>query len=252
MEELMMGSYLPMDQSVSNNDRTVCQAILLVVNKSSGSGRSKSELKTIANSFKSRFETIPIRKFVIAQSHQEVTQITQGFLRRTPGPWLVISGGGSGTQRAMIQGIMTAVQKGHAALNKITHSALRLGSGNIIARHSGISPHPALALHQIDIHLAARSFIYSPIYKCQIRYSNRVVSEFGLTMAGVGHFGEVPDAVSAWRMNNQTLMNGLLHIFPLEKINTWLFFWFTLQRAFSSWASPYGFRASFPIPPPHS
>jgi diacylglycerol kinase family enzyme len=206
---------------------------LFTVNRPAGAGHSPQEVQTLETTFHKQFHSfIPHRLCEVTANHHEVRQVTQDFLRTFPGPWLLLSGGGSGTNRAQIQAVMENVVKGSIRPDDIYLGALRLGSGNIIPKHLGLPLDPLLALSKIAQGLHQADTLSCCLYRC-VSYEDHDRSQtyYGATLVGIGQFGHIPQDVAQWRQRHPRLMTQLLNHTPLETINSWQYIAFSLLRA---------------------
>ena len=206
---------------------------LLIVNRTSGAGHSALTLKSLENSFQQQFQAlIPHCLYAVVGSHEVAQQVTHDFLYAFPPPWLVISGGGSGTHRAQIQAIMQAIESGVVIPDDVYISAIRLGSGNIIPKHLGLPLEPTLALAQIAHGLCRNEMVPCAVYRCVSWDDNgRSQTHYGVTLAGIGQFGRVPQDIATWRQRHPRLMAQLLRYVPLETVNNWQYIAHSLLRA---------------------
>ncbi len=205
---------------------------LFVVNKPSGNGRTSEEIRHLQHGFHHHFAPIANRTFAITEDHEEVIQLTQNFLASAPGPWFLLSGGGGGTNRAMVQGLLTEIDKKTVRLADVRISSLRLGSGNLVPKYFGLSTEPLLGMQQIANDLFAEISADCCIYQCTFHQpNNKTRVEYGLTLGGVGQFARVPDDIKQWRNRHKQLMCWGTHRLPLEAINTFQYVLFSFIRA---------------------
>ena len=122
------------------------QSALFVVNQSSGLGRGAAEIERLHQEFDRAFAFIPPRVVEIAATHEQARQFTRNFLTTHAAPYFLLAGGGAGTSRAMLQGVMELVAEKKIQLRDVYFSALRLGSGNVVPKMLGIPADPLAAL----------------------------------------------------------------------------------------------------------
>ena len=207
-------------------------SVLLMVNQPSGNSRTIEEIERLQNAFHRAFAPIPWRNFAITTRHDEVVGLTRSFLNLSPGPWLLLSGGGGGTNRAVVQGALTEVKKGTVCSDDVQISTLRLGSGNLLPRQFGLPREPSLAMQGIANDLFAGRHSPCCVYRCIFHEPDGQTRDFyGLTMAGVGQFARVPNDIKQWRNKHVSLMQWASQRVPLEGINTFQYVAFSLVRA---------------------
>ena len=128
----------------------------LVVNKPSGNGHSAEDIEHLRAAFDDCFRWIDVRTFAVAEGHDEVVNLTRDYLAAVKGPCILLSGGGGGTNRALVQGFLKEVEAGTVGLDDVLISSLRLGSGNLIPKHFGMPRDPLEGMKRISADLDAR------------------------------------------------------------------------------------------------
>src|SRR5512134_1978195 len=118
------------------------ESVFFVLHRPSGTGHSAAEAGRLQAEFHCRFGGIACRASALAASHDDVVRMTRDFLAWAPAPSLLIAGGGGGTFRAMVQGVMECADSGLTRTEHTWVSALRLGSGNVVPKHLGIASDP--------------------------------------------------------------------------------------------------------------
>ena len=206
-------------------------SVLLVVNASSGLGRTVTELQILKQDFHNCFGSISQRTFVVTTTHEEVIQMTQAFLLFSSGPWLILAGGGGGTTRAMVQGLMNAVNNRSIPREDVHIGNLRLGSGNLLPRHFDLPPEPAVAMRAIHGDILSGRSRPCCVYRSTFHYpDNQTDNFYGVTMAGIGQIARVPADIQQWRARHPRLMRWGSHRLSLERLNTLQYMVFSLKR----------------------
>ena len=219
-------------QQKGQHKRQIASA-LFIVNRSSGAGHTRQEAKALEDLFYNQFQPfIPHCLCAVTASHDEVQQVTHDFLHAFPAPWLLLSGGGSGTNRAQIQAIMDNIERGSVRPDDIYISALRLGSGNVIPKHINLPADPILALASIADGLRQGGILPCCVYRCVCHNGHgHSQTHYGATLASIGQFSRVPEDVAQWRQRHPQLMTQLLNHISLETVNNWQYTAFSLLRA---------------------
>ena len=208
------------------------KSALLVVNRTSGTGRTPDDVDCLRTAFHHLFASIPTRIFAVTPSHDEVVRQTRDFLTSAPGPHFLLAGGGGGTNRALVQGLMEQVEKGIVRLEDVQISSLRLGSGNVVPKTFGLSSEPLEAMRAIAAGIFSGWTHPCAVYRCTLYYPDGAArSEYGITLGGLGQFARVPADIKRWKDRNASLMRRAVHIVPLEAINTAQYVFFNLRRA---------------------
>lgn len=205
---------------------------LLVVNRPSGSGRAGANLNALAQAFRGLIGPAAHPIVAVTANHDEVVECTRAFLSRHLRPWHLIAAGGGGTLRAVVQGIFESVVQGEAGLEDITLSTLRLGSGNLVARHLGVPHDPLEALRHIAEALRSSRAAACCVYRCRLFDEGRAARDrYGLALGGIGQFARVPDDIAGWKAAHPVLMRLLSRTISLERINTAQYLGFVGLRA---------------------
>jgi len=215
------------------------ESAFLVVNRPSGRGRSAEDIGRLRAAFEDCFHWIGNRTFAIAEGHDEVAILTRELLATAKGPCFLLSGGGGGTNRALVQGFLEEVESGTVCIEDVLISSLRLGSGNLIPKYFGMPRDPLEGMRCISANLDAGQARPCCVYRCTLHYPNGVTQQhYGLTMGGLGQFARVPNDIKRWRDRHSRLMRRASHVMPLEAINTLQYIAFSVLRAIRCIARP--------------
>ena len=208
------------------------QSAFLVVNRPSGNGRSPDDVGLLRSAFDGCFRWIGNRTFAVAEGHGEVVSLTREFLSAVKGPCFLLSGGGGGTNRALVQGLLEEVESGTVCLKDVLISTLRLGSGNLIPKYFDMPRDPLEGMRRISGDLDAGQAHACCVYRCTLHYPDAMIKQhYGLTMGGLGQFARVPDDIKRWRDLHSRLMRCASRVIPLEAINTFQYTAFSVLRA---------------------
>jgi hypothetical protein len=208
------------------------QSALFLLNRKSGTGRTQADVDGLEAAFHAHFARLPHRTFAVTEDHPEVTRWTREFLVSAPGPCLLLAGGGGGTTRALIQGLMEEVQWGAAGLDAVRVGALRLGSGNLVARRFGLPPDPHAGLRLIAEGLRANDVHACHVFGCDFHYPDgRRSTHYALALGGIGPFARTPDDVARARQSHRRSLRLAARVLPLETINAAQYVAFTARRA---------------------
>ncbi len=126
------------------------ERVLLVVNRASATGHGKATVDRLRATLDEALgHKVEIRVEVV-DDHSQAKEQTKTFLATSDAPALVIAGGGSGTLRAVIEGVCAGSEPGHLpGRERVRIAALRMGSGNPVARQFGVPHVPEAALKGI-------------------------------------------------------------------------------------------------------
>ena len=204
---------------MATRELTKTQSVLLIVNRPSGTGRSAADLDELRQAFETCFAPLPARVFQATDSHASVRQLTREFLRSNPGPHCLLAGGGGGTTRAVINGLLAECAPGSAALAAVRVGVLRLGSGNLIAKRLGMPVDPVAGLPMLADGLSAGRVQTGWAYRCTFHLPDGGQRlEHGLALGSLGQFARVPAEVEGWKKTHLGLLRTATRFVSLEAI----------------------------------
>src|SRR5262245_21430295 len=109
---------------------------LLIINRTAGVGQDEAIVAQLASLF--RRELVELRDVQVepVSNHADARTCAARFSTASEAPALIVAGGGGGTLRAVIEGIHDSGNTG------VRVGALRMGSGNLLARQFGVPRDP--------------------------------------------------------------------------------------------------------------
>ncbi len=213
---------------------------LCLVNRASGTGRTAADLAQLREAFDREFAAISRRAFVVTTDHADVTAQTRAFLKTAPAPHFLLAGGGGGTTRALVQGILEAADAGEVELSQVRAACLRLGSGNVVAKFLGVPADPLAGLHRLVRNLLAGQTQPVCVYRCTFSPLAGALPAplYGLTLGLFGPFARIPGEVEAWKHRHPALVRRLTRWLPLEKLTSMQYGWLGLRYALQCLLQP--------------
>jgi hypothetical protein len=193
----------------------------LVVNRTSGTGHSRAVVeklwKTLARSL-GEWDTLRVE---IVGDHPSARTCAAEFLAASDAPALIIAGGGSGTLRAVIEGLCEASPGGRPpGRERVLVGALRMGSGNPLARQFGVPHDPEAGLRGIVENLRAGRTAPCCVVRCEVgTQEGRSETRYAATMAGFGQFGRAPGDLERWHRRTSGPRAAVARIFGIERMN---------------------------------
>jgi hypothetical protein len=193
---------------------------LCIINRASGTGRTPADLEHLRETFEAEFAAIPHRAFVVTAGHAEVTAQTRAFLTASPAPHFLLAGGGGGTTRALVQGLMEAAEAGEIQLAQVRVGCLRLGSGNVVAKYLGVPADHLTGLRQVAHSLLAGHTLSLCIYRCTFlpQAGHPSAPLYGLTLGLVGPLARIPSEVEGWKNTHPARVRQITRWLSLEKL----------------------------------
>ena len=188
---------------------------LLIINRSAGTGQGESLAKRLSSLFKQGLSGLSQLKVELVSDHADARARAAGFMSESEVPALIVAGGGGGTLRAVIEGVYDTHATKHVRIG-----ALRMGSGNVVAKQFGVPSDPVSALDGLLTNLKAGRTVPCCVMRCET-WTNPGESKihYGVTMAGLGQFGRIPSDLASWHARLPALRKIASWLFGIEKFN---------------------------------
>jgi Diacylglycerol kinase catalytic domain len=178
----------------------IAERFLLVVNRSAGIGHGDAVVGRLrAMLTKLLGEQATLRVEVVAD-HPAARTCAREFLDASEVPALILVGGGGGTLRAVIEGLCDGSEEGRLpGRERVLIGALRMGSGNVLARQFGIPRDPEAGLRGIIENLRAGRTVPCCVMRCESgTRGEKTEVHYGVTLGGFGQLGRVPGDLVRW------------------------------------------------------
>ncbi len=178
----------------------VAERILLIVNRTAGIGHGRAvvdRLRAMLAELSGERVTLQVE---VVGDHPAARESANAFLTASDAPALVIVGGGSGTLRAVIEGLCEGSAAGELpGRERVRVGALRMGSGNPLARQFGVPQDPEAGLRGIIKNLRAGRTAPCCVLRCEVGMPNGSPEvHYAATMGGFGQFGRTPGDLARW------------------------------------------------------
>lgn len=178
----------------------IVERILLIVNRTAGIGHDHvvvNGLRTMLTNLVG--EQVALQVEVVGD-HPAARACASEFLDASDVPALILVGGGGGTLRAVIEGLCEGSEGGHLpGRERILIGALRMGSGNVVARQFGIPRDTEAGLQGIIDNLRVGRTAPCCVMRCEIgTHGGRTEVHYGATLGGFGQLGRVPGDLVRW------------------------------------------------------
>ncbi|MBC8324434.1 MAG: hypothetical protein H8E27_02235 [Verrucomicrobia subdivision 3 bacterium] len=175
--------------------------ILLAINAAAGTGNTPALGRNLAEILRKRLGHEHHVKLHRADGHAAIRNSAKTFARRHPEDGVIIAGGGGGTLRAVIEGV---------GMNRPDHrlrlGALRMGSGNVIARQLGMAKDPVDGVEELAAQLLHQAVAECCVIGCDLSHEEKSTGTvYGATLGGFGLFGRVPQALEDYHANHPHL-----------------------------------------------
>ena len=188
---------------------------LLMINRSAGTGQGGSVVERLSSVFKQELGGLAEVKVEMVSDHADARARAVGFISESEAPALIVAGGGGGTLRAVIEGIYDT-----DATERVRVGALRMGSGNLLAKQFGVPRNPIIALSGLLTNLKAARTVPCCVMRGETWTSsgNRQV-HYAVGMGGLGQFGRNPSDLKRWHTRFPVVHKIAAQLFGIEKFN---------------------------------
>jgi hypothetical protein len=196
------------------------QRVLLILNRAAGTGQNESTAEKLALLFKQGLPEPCDVQVKLVSDHPAARACTAEFLGESEAAALVVAGGGGGTLRAVIEGICDS--RNSAELpgpDRVRVAALRMGSGNVLAKQFGVPQEPFIAARGLLLNLKAGRTIPCCVMRCKIRASSGTAEvQHAVTLGGLGQFGRIPSDLARWHARLPMLRKAAARFFGIERL----------------------------------
>ncbi|NNL75351.1 MAG: hypothetical protein HKO68_03345 [Desulfobacterales bacterium] len=194
--------------------------ILLLINRAAGTGHGLESIDRLKEIATGGLDAETALTVAIVDNHRKVLHTTMNFLDQSRKPATIIVGGGGGTLNAVIQ----AVCKGNIAgqlpgSDVVSIAPLRMGSGNVVAKHLGVPSDPCIGLPH---HL--RSIQRGITISCCVgRYdlekgNGKTDIHYAMTLAGFGQLGRIPGDLERWHHRFPRFFKTVADLVGIERM----------------------------------
>ncbi|TMC98652.1 MAG: hypothetical protein E6J05_07970 [Chloroflexi bacterium] len=194
---------------------------LLILNRASGTGHMAEFGETLRNALRSGHGSSLEVETMVVDNHPDARSAASEYARFASRPSLVIAAGGGGTLRAAVEGVMDTFTSGPPPADVLRLGALRMGSGNVIARNLRIPLDPIEAARQVGRSFAVGTTRACGVIRC--RYGTKdggTDVRHAVTMCGLGQWGRVPGDIARWRERHAAGRKRAASLVGLERVNS--------------------------------
>ena len=194
-------------------------AALVILNRASGTGHPAVLAETLGNALRSGHGSELDLETIVIDSHPDARSAAAEFARFAARPSLLLAAGGGGTLRAVVEGVMDAFPSTRPTEDAVRLAALRMGSGNVVARKLGIPVDPVEAARQVGNGFASGSTKACGVIRC--RHGTKgggSDTRYAVTMCGLGQWGRVPGDLTRWRQRHAAGRKRAASLVGLERI----------------------------------
>lgn len=205
------------------------RAALVVLNRSAGVGHLTADGEQLAGALKSS-ASLPV-ELAAVDGHPAARSAAARFAADSEKRSLIVAAGGGGTLRAVVEGVMDAFPNQTPTVEQLRIGALRMGSGNVIARSLRVPLNPIDAARQIGEGFARGDVAFCSVLRCTHgEAGGGSVVRHAITMAGFGAWGRVPGDIASWRGSHARGRKRAASWIGLERVNTFEYLAFGTGR----------------------
>ena len=189
--------------------------LLLAINTAAGTGHESGLGSEMARLLQGYLGTQYSVHLSCADGHGDIAHRTRSFVNENESDAVIIAGGGGGTLRAVIEGV--AAKDGTLPnSHQLRVGALRMGSGNVIARKLGVARDPRKGIEELAAQLLAKKTAKCCVIGCEI--SDSPSSLYGATLGGFGLFGHVPKCLELHHEKRPRFHRFSADMFGIERL----------------------------------
>jgi hypothetical protein len=198
----------------------VSPSALLILNRASGTGHPAEFADQLAKALQSGYGSTLEIGTVVVDDHPGARSAAARHASAAPRPSLMVAAGGGGTLRAVVEGVLEAFPGAPPGPDVVRLAALRMGSGNVVARRLGIPRDPFTAARQVGEGLARNVTTPVGVIRCSHGLpGGGTAVRHAVTMCGLGQWGLVPGDLARWRQRHARGRKRAAAFVGLERVN---------------------------------
>ena len=195
------------------------ERLLLLVNRNSGTGHGPNLAVQLSNQLREAGPRAEVDVEVV-DDHPAARQAARSFVAASSRPAALIVAGGGGTLRAVVEGVCDDAGRVLPDASRIRLAALRMGSGNVVARRLGVALDALEGIHGIAASLRSGSTSACSVIRC--RFGTPTGAEevrYAVTMCGLGQLGRSPGDLARWHRAFERPRRKLAPLVGIERMN---------------------------------
>jgi Diacylglycerol kinase catalytic domain len=193
----------------------VIERVLLIVNSASGTGCAPSLPAELMRGLRESAGRLREIEVALVRNHPAARLAAASFLEASDAPAGVIAAGGGGTLRAAVEGVFDA---GAACGTRI--GALRMGSGNVIARRAGVARDPLTGIRQLGTAIRFGRTAIRPVIRCELGTADGGLDvRHAAVMCGLGQWGRTSGDLARWHRRLARGRAAAAALAGLERVN---------------------------------
>ncbi len=175
------------------------ERVLAIVNRESGLGGDPGLPAALLRELRASCGPVREVELALVSDHAAARLATRTFIAGMEEPAAVIVGGGGGTLRAAVEGVWDEFVPDLPPRDRVVIGALRMGSGNVVARRLGIPRDPIEGIRGLGASLRERRSTPVAVIRARFGTSSRVEDvRHAVTMCGLGQWGRTSGDLARW------------------------------------------------------
>jgi hypothetical protein len=193
---------------------------LLIINRTAGTGDGKAIAEKLALLFKRGLEELSHVRVELVSNHADARACAAEFTSESKAPGLIVAGGGGGTLRAVIEGICNSHSSAELpGPQRVRVGALRMGSGNVLAKQFGVPQDPLVGLDSLFKNLKAGRTVPCCVMRCETwTRSGKPEVHHAVTLGGLGQFGRIPSDLARAHASFPFVHKSIARLFGVERL----------------------------------
>ncbi|HSS61106.1 MAG TPA: diacylglycerol kinase family protein [Candidatus Limnocylindrales bacterium] len=190
--------------------------VLVVLNRASGVGHAAGIADDLASALRAGYAGTLDVAIEVVDDHPQARRVAAAFVESAPLESLLVAAGGGGSLRAVVEGGLGSA----ASIHAVRFAALRMGSGNVVARNLGMPLDPVLGAGLIGESLRSGVTRAVGVIRCRFGDGGSKATAYAVTMCGLGQWGRVPGDIERWRATHASARRRAAGLVGLERVNT--------------------------------
>ena len=198
----------------------IAERFLLIVNRSAGIGHGDPVVGRLRATLVNMLGEQAKLQVEVVADHPAARVCAKEFLGASKVPALILVGGGGGTLRAVIEGLCDDSDVGRLpGRERVLIGALRMGSGNVLARQFGIPRDPEAGLRGIIENLRVSRTVPCCVMRCETgTRGDSTEVHYAATLGGFGQLGRVPGDLVRWEHRLPAVHKVAATLFGIERL----------------------------------
>ena len=195
------------------------ERLLLLVNRSAGTGYGPELVGPLLRELRDGAGWPEELETAVVESHPAARTAARRFLAESHRPAVIIAGGGGGTLRAVVEGACDGADQ-LPQPRQVQIGALRMGSGNVVARRFGVPAEPMAAMRDLATSLRDGRTASCGVIRC--RFGTATGGQdvrHAVTMCGLGQFGRTSGDLVRWHRRIAARRRAMTSRLGIERVN---------------------------------